>query len=78
MSSRFKVAGWKDAPVAPPNGLDELHAVLTENLDTATALRLLHRLESDLHIASGAKFATFTDLDRILGLDLRRPVLPWG
>lgn len=75
---RFKVAGWKDAPVAPPYGLAELHTVLTENLDTATALRLMHRLESDVRLASGAKFATFTDIDRILGLDLRRPVLPWG
>ncbi|CCH80150.1 conserved hypothetical protein [Nostocoides japonicum T1-X7] len=69
---RFKVAYWKDQPTAPPQGIEDMRDALARDLDTATVLRMLHRLELDHGIPSGAKFATFVDLDRVLALDLRR------
>ncbi|MDO5865050.1 MULTISPECIES: hypothetical protein [Paenarthrobacter] len=73
---RFKVANWKDMPVAHavPDVLAAADGALTTALDTASVLTLLHRLETDQSQASGSKFATFTRLDRVLGLDLLRMV----
>lgn len=73
---RFKVANWKDMPVQPavPEVLAAADRALTTALDTAAVLTLLHRLETDQGQGSGGKFATFTGLDRVLGLDLLRLV----
>lgn len=69
---RFKVANWKDAPPAPAEALDILLGLLVNDCDTATVLRLLHRIETDHGVPSGAKYQTFVHLDRVLGLDLTR------
>jgi hypothetical protein len=68
---RFKVAGWADLPSAPvpPDRVDLMRVALDE-LDTATVLTSLHRLEVDPGVASGSKFETFAYLDRVLALDL--------
>ncbi|MFS0717300.1 hypothetical protein ABC337_12940 [Arthrobacter sp. 1P04PC] len=73
---RFKVANWKDMPAAPavPEVLAAADHALSSDLNTAAVLTLLHRLETDQSLASGGKFATFTRLDRVLGLELLRMV----
>jgi hypothetical protein len=72
---RIKIAGWRDTPPAsPPQDTMAATRAALANLDTGTVLRLLHRLEIDLHVPSGAKFEAFTRTDRVLGLDLRRLV----
>lgn len=70
---RFRVAGWRDTPEAevPPKAADCLRAALL-GLDTATALRVLHRQELDPRLNSGTKYATFTYADAVLALDVRR------
>lgn len=74
---RFKVAGWRDTPPTPADQLDVLHKLLTDRLDTATVLRMMHQIERDHWVPSGTKYRIFTDLDRILRLDLtRRPLRP--
>ncbi|MCQ9163944.1 hypothetical protein [Arthrobacter sp. STN4] len=69
---RLKVADWEDMPPAPmhQHSVDAMSAALVAGLDTVTVLKLLHRMEVDLHLASGSKFATFAHLDRVLALDL--------
>ena len=69
---RTKVAAWADMPsCAPPSPqLDPLRQALADHLDTPAALTGLHRLETDPHLASGAKFEAFVQLDRVLALDL--------
>lgn len=69
---RLKVADWEDMPAAPmpQHSVDAMSAALVAGLDTVTVLTLLHRMEVDLHLASGSKFATFAHLDRVLALDL--------
>jgi hypothetical protein len=78
---RFKVAGWKEMPVvpAPPDVLEAVHRSLSDALDTGAVLQLLHRMEVDHDVASGAKFSTFVAVDRVLALDLKRMVgrVPW-
>lgn len=69
---RFKVASWKDAPPASADQLDPLLGLLVNGCDTASVLRLLHRIETDHGIPSGAKYQIFIHLDRVLGLDLTR------
>lgn len=69
---RFKVASWKDAPPASTSQLDPLLGLLVNSCDTASVLRLLHRIETDHGIPSGAKYQAFVHLDRVLGLDLAR------
>lgn len=69
---RLRVAMWEEMPAAP---LDErIAGALTNSLGTearaSKALVLLHRLEADLTIPSGAKFSAFMQADRVLGLDL--------
>lgn len=73
---RYKVAMWADMPPAPPAS-DTVRAArdaLEASLDTTWVLTDLHRLEVEPRVASGSKFATFTYLDRVLGLDLRHLV----
>lgn len=71
---RFKVAGWADLASAPPADLELVRTALTHDLDTAAALRFLHRIEIDSQIVSGSKFETFVGLDRVLALDLAHQV----
>lgn len=69
---RFKVADWADMPSAPAprHSVDTMRDALVSDLDTGTVLKLLHRVEVDLQLASGSKFETFAYLDRVLALDL--------
>lgn len=69
---RFKVAGWRDAPPAPAAQLNPLLELLANACDTAGVLLLMHRIETDHVIPSGAKYTVFVNLDRVLGLDLTR------
>lgn len=71
---RFKVASWHDMPpaTARPEDIDIIRTALLRHADAATALTRLHRVEADHTRASGAKFDIFTQVDRVLGLDLSR------
>ena len=69
---RFKVASWRDLPPSRAAALSSLTDPLLAGLDTATVLRLMHRVESDHAIAFGDKYSAFVDLDHVLALDLRR------
>lgn len=73
---RYKVARWADMP--PAAALDDVinaaRGTLSLGPDTAALVTRLHRLEVEPHVSSGAKFATFAYLDRVLGLDLRHLV----
>jgi len=72
---QFKVAYWADLPFAPaPPALADPLRVALGSMDTATVLTILHRLEVDLHVAAGSKFAAFVPADRSLGLDLQHLV----
>lgn len=69
---RLKVAMWEEMPVAPPDAgvLTALVDALEAGLNTQRTLVMLHRLEADLRVPSGAKYAVFRSVDRILDLDL--------
>ncbi len=69
---RLKVAMWEEMPEDSPDPqiMQRFTDVLETPAWTAGTLVLLHRLESDLTTPSGAKFAAFMHMDRILGLDL--------
>lgn len=69
---RVKVSGWADMPAAPAPSerIVEMRHALAADLDTAAVLTSLHRIELDLHLTSGSKFATFSQADRVLALDL--------
>lgn len=72
---RFKMAGWHDRTAAPaPPSLESLQTALATDLDTPFVLTQMRRLESDLAVPSGAKFAAFAQLDHMLGLKLSRLV----
>jgi hypothetical protein len=73
---RLKVSDWHDMPssAAPPDTAASIHRHLAARLDTRAVLTLLHRLEVDHAIPSGAKFAMFTAADHVLALDLSRLV----
>ena len=72
---RCKVAAWRDAVPAPTDHLGTLYDVLLRGLDTGAVLRLMHHIERDHTIASGAKYRTFIAVDKVLALDVtRRPV----
>ncbi|GAB3917882.1 hypothetical protein GCM10027613_19030 [Microlunatus endophyticus] len=68
---RFKVAGWHDMPrTKPAQQLLTMQRALATNLDSATVLNLMHRIETDPRQPSGYKYAAFRDIDRILALNL--------
>lgn len=69
---RYKVADWADMSSAPmpQQPVDAMRHALAADLDTGTVLKLLHRVEADLHLAAGSKFETFAYMDRVLSLDL--------
>lgn len=68
---RFKVAGWHDMPrTKPAQQLLAMHRALATNLDSATVLTLMHRIETDPRQPSGYKYTAFREIDRILALNL--------
>jgi hypothetical protein len=72
---RCQVAGWAESPSRPiPAGLaGQVHAAFGD-LDTVSALALLHDLAGGTGVPAGAKFETFVYADRVLGLDLARDI----
>ena len=74
-SWRRQVAGWAESPSRPiPAPTADAARAAFSDLDTASALALLHGLVPDASVPAGAKFETFVYADRILGLDLAREV----
>lgn len=75
---RLKMSDWADMPRALPSPADvqAMRSALIGDLDTGSVLTCLHRLEIDHFLASGIKFETFAQLDRVLALDLCHLVPP--
>lgn len=73
---RTRVAEWAESPSAPlaTAYAERVRAGFDDDLDTPAALGVLRELEHDATVAPGAKFETFADADRLLGLDLARDV----
>jgi cysteinyl-tRNA synthetase len=73
---RQRVADWAESPSAPmaPGYGRSVYEAFADDLDTATALQTLRRIERDPELAPGAKFELFAHLDRLFGLDLARDV----
>jgi len=73
---RHSVAEWACEPSRPiPAGTaQEIARAFDDDLDTAAALAVLHRMESDHVVPAGAKFETFAFADRVLGLELVREI----
>jgi hypothetical protein len=69
---RHGVAEWACEPSrpVPAETAREIAAAFHDDLNTTAALAVLHRLEPDPGVPSGAKFETFAFADRVLGLDL--------
>jgi hypothetical protein len=69
------VARWSESPSKPvPPHLSEAVRAAFRDLDTPSAIALLHGLVHDDSVPSGAKFETFVYTDRILGLELPRDI----
>jgi cysteinyl-tRNA synthetase len=84
---RSRVAGWARASEAGqggsgPSGHEQrFWAAVADDLDTPTALAVLHELEGDESLAPAARFSCVQAFDRFLGLDLAAEVgqvLPAG
>ena len=85
---RSRVAGWARGPgpetgrPAEAGGYEErFWAAVDDDLDTPTALAVLHELEGDESLAPAARLAAVKAFDRFLGLDLAAEVgqvLPAG
>jgi cysteinyl-tRNA synthetase len=85
---RSRVAGWARGPgpaagrPAGAGGYEErFWAAVNDDLDTPTALAVLHELEGDESLAPAARFSCVQAFDRFLGLDLAAEVgqvLPVG
>ncbi len=73
---RTRVAEWATSPSAPTHGptRDAVRSAFADDLDTPAAILAVRDLERDPSVADGAKFETFAELDRLLGLDLARDV----
>jgi hypothetical protein len=72
---RQLVARWAESPSRPiPASIMERARSAFVDLDTVSALALLHDVSSDAGVLAGAKFEAFVYADRILGLDLARDV----
>jgi len=65
---RRQVAEWAHEPSGPiPAEIArKIGVAFNDDLDTAAALAVLHRLESDDSVPAGAKFETFAFADRVL------------
>ncbi|MFF2847336.1 hypothetical protein ACFVT5_13465 [Streptomyces sp. NPDC058001] len=73
---RGRVARWACAPSqpVPEEYRSRAATALATDLATPAVLNLLLRAESAEDLPDGAKFETFAQLDRILGLELAREV----
>jgi hypothetical protein len=72
---RHQVAAWAESPSRPvPARLAQTFRAAFGDLDTMSVLALLHDLALDADVPAGAKFETFLDADRVLGLDLPRDI----
>ena len=73
---RQQVAAWARNVSRPMHAQSarEFDAALQDGLDTATALRVLERLETAPDVPDGSKFETFLYSDRVLGLELPRDI----
>ncbi len=73
---RYRVAKWAESPSRPiPADLAAtLSTAFEHDLDTASALAVLHNLEAEENVPPGAKFETFVYVDRVLALDLAREI----
>jgi len=72
---RRGVSDWAEVPSRPMRAeAARAIAALEDDLDTSSALAVLHDLENEASVPAGAKFETFAYLDRILGLDLMREI----
>jgi hypothetical protein len=72
---RRRVAEWAESPSRPipQHILDAIHAAFND-VDTVSALALLHDLANERALPPGAKFETFVYADRVLGLELAREI----
>jgi cysteinyl-tRNA synthetase len=85
---RSRVAGWARDPgpaASQPTGAggyeERFWAAVDDDLDTPTALAVLHQLDGDETLAPAARLAAVKAFDRFLGLDLAAEVgqaLPAG
>jgi hypothetical protein len=73
---RRRVAEWADGPSRPipRETATEIRMAFDDDLDTVAALAVLHKVEADHGMHTGAKFETFAFTDRILGLELVREI----
>jgi cysteinyl-tRNA synthetase len=73
---RRRVADWAEAPSKPmcAEYVEQVVAAFDDDLDTATALQVLRRVEKDSEVVPGSKFEMFAHLDALFGLDLAREV----
>lgn len=73
---RRRVAEWADGPSRPipAEVAREIGIAFDDDLNTAAALTVLHKVESDHGMHTGAKFETFAFADRVLGLELVREI----
>ena len=73
---RSRVAEWASAPseAASVGYLDVIVDAFADDLDTPRAIVSLRQLDKNPDVADGAKFATFSAVDALLGLDLLRDV----
>lgn len=73
---RQQVATWARTVSRPihPATAREFDDALQDGLDTATALRVLERLESAPDVPDGSRFETFVYADRVLGVELPRDI----
>ena len=73
---RAKVAQWATTPSAPidAEAYAPVRAAILEDLDTPRAVTALRAIERDESLSPGARFEMFSDIDRVLGLDLVRDI----
>ncbi|MFD5569231.1 hypothetical protein [Streptomyces cadmiisoli] len=71
---RRAVAAWARRPSRPvPDELrEQLRGAWEDDLDIASVLRVLGRVESEPELPDGARFETYAYADRLLGLELTR------
>lgn len=73
---RGDVARWAESPSKPmcAEYVERLQAALAADLDTASYLAALDRLEADAALPDGSRFETFAQADRVLALELTAEV----
>ena len=69
---RKKVAAWPKEGVVRPEYLAKILESFSDDLDTASAMLLLRKLEREDSVSENDKRATFIVADELLGLELER------